>query len=337
MKLNLSLIIITLLSILVVNAGSAIAQSFKFSPAIVYFGYKDDGSFIQAAFQGVERFKLETGIEVLEINTLVDDQYEQSIQTALDMGANVIIGLGFNWADAIAKKAQSNTLTRFIIIDVEHLKRFNIQQYAFKEQEGGYLAGVLAGLMSKNGKVGYIGGMDIPVVQRYGCGFLGGAKSINPEIEVFNMITGKDMTAFIRPAEGYRLAMKQINAGVDVIYLAAGATGTGVIMAAKEHNIKVIGTEGNQDLLAPDTVLGTVQKRVDSAVYQALTESFNGEFSSGVKLLGLHDMGLSLYYNPNLIPSPDVLDKINFTYDRLLQGQLRIKSYDSTTGCDYEK
>ena len=201
---------------LVLLASSAAAAA-EIKPAVVYdMGGKFDKSFNQGVFDGVERFKKETGIDYREFEVTNQTQREQALRKMAQRGQNPIIGVGFAQAPAIENVAKEYPDLMFTIIDgVVDLP--NVQSVIFKEHEGSYLVGILAAMASKTGKVGYIGGMDIPMIRAFGCGYAQGAKFANPDIEIARNMTGTTPSAWNNPGRGAELSRGQFDRGVDVI------------------------------------------------------------------------------------------------------------------------
>ena len=182
---------------------SAMAQAADIKPAVIYdMGGKFDKSFNEGVWNGVKKFQDETGIEVMEFEVTNETQCEQAMRRMAERGATVILGVGFAQADAIATVAAEYPETQFSIIDVSWLDAPNLRQYAFKEHEGSYLVGVAAAKASKTNKVGFVGGMDIPLISKFACGYVGGAKSVDANIEVYQNMTGTTPSAWNDPAKG---------------------------------------------------------------------------------------------------------------------------------------
>lgn len=229
MKFSLYKTIITAISGLFL-IGSITAQAADIKPAVIYdMGGKFDKSFNEGVWNGVKKFTEETGIEVMEFEVTNETQREQAMRRMVDRGATIVLGVGFAQADAIAAVAAENPDVQFSIIDVFWLDAPNLRQYAFKEHEGSYLVGVAAAHASQTGKVGFVGGMDISLIRKFACGYVGGVKSVNASADVFQNMTGTTPSAWNDPAKGAELTISQIDRGADVIYQAAGGTGIGVI------------------------------------------------------------------------------------------------------------
>ena len=204
-------------------------------PAVIYdMGGKFDKSFNEGVWNGVEKFTKETGVEVMEFEVTNETQREQAMRRMAERGATIVLGVGFAQADAIAKVAADYPKKQFSIIDVGWLDAPNLRQYVFKEHEGSYLVGVAAALASKTDKVGFVGGMDIPLIRKFACGYVGGVKSVNGSAAVYQNMTGTTPSAWNDPAKGAELTRSQIDRGADVVYHAAGGTGIGVIQAAAD-------------------------------------------------------------------------------------------------------
>ena len=245
-------------------AASA-ATAADISPAVVYdMGGKFDKSFNQGVYDGVERFKKETGIEYREFEVTNETQREQALRRMAQRGANPILGVGFAQAGPMETVAKEFPDVKFTLIDgVVDLP--NVQSVVFKEQEGSFLVGLLAAMASETGVVGFVGGMDIPLIRRFACGYEQGAKHASAAIDVVQNMTGTTPSAWNDPGRGSELAKGQFDRGVDVVYAAAGGTGVGVYQAAKDGGKLAIGVDSNQNYLHPGTMLTSMLKRVDVA------------------------------------------------------------------------
>ena len=316
------------------TALSAYAEDFK--PAVIYdMGGKFDKSFNEGVYNGIKRFTEETGIEVMEFEVTNETQREQAMQRMVQRGATLVLGVGFAQADAIAKVAGENPDKDFSIIDVNWLDGANIRQYAFKEHEGSYLVGMAAALKSETGKVGFVGGMDIPLIRAFGCGYVQGVKSVNADAEVFQNMTGTTPAAWNDPAKGAELTQSQIDRGADVVYQAAGGTGVGVIRAAADAGKFSIGVDSNQNHLAPGSVLTSMLKRVDVAAYQTMKDGMAGDFETGVRILGLAEdgVGWALDENNADLISDDMKAKIEAASADIVAGKISVHDYRSDNSC----
>lgn len=315
---------------------SSIAWAEEFKPAVVYdMGGKFDKSFNEGVYNGIKRFEEETGIKVMDFEVTNETQREQAMQRMAKRGATVILGVGFAQADAINKVAAEHPDKKFAIIDVSWLNQPNLRQYAFKEHEGSYLVGMAAALASKTGKVGFVGGMDIPLIRAFACGYVQGVKAVKADMEVLQNMTGTTPAAWNNPGKGAELAQSQIDRGADVIYQAAGGTGIGVIRAAADAGKFSIGVDSNQNHLAPGSVLTSMLKRVDVAAYETMKDAMSGEFETGVRTLGLAEKGIGWAldeHNAKLI-SDDMKAKIEAASADIVAGKISVHDYRSDSSC----
>lgn len=320
----------------VLAAGVAHAADFK--PAVIYdMGGKFDKSFNEGVANGVKRFTDETGVKVMEFEVTNETQREQAMQRMVQRGATIVLGVGFAQADAINKVAGENPDRQFSIIDVFWLDRPNLRQYNFKEHEGSYLVGVAAALTSKTGKVGFVGGMDIPLIRKFACGYVQGVKSVDSKIEVLQNMTGTTPAAWNDPTKGAELTQGQIDRGADVVYHAAGGTGMGVIRAAADAGKLAIGVDSNQNHVAPGTVLTSMVKRVDVAAYQTFKDAMDGKFSAGIRTLGLKEGGVDWAldeHNEKLIAG-DVKAKVEAAKAAIIGGSIQVHNYETDKSCPH--
>ncbi len=309
-----------------------------FKPAVIYdMGGKFDKSFNEGVWNGVQKFTKETGVEVLEFEVTNETQREQAMRRMAQKGATVILGVGFAQADAIAKVAAEYPQKQFSIIDVSWLDAPNLRQYAFKEHEGSYIVGIVAALASKTGKVGFVGGMDIPLIRKFACGYVGGVKSINSGATVYQNMTGTTPSAWNDPAKGSELTKSQIDRGADVVYHAAGGTGSGVIQAAADSGKLAIGVDSNQNGMAPGSVLTSMLKRVDVAAYETFKDSLDGKFTSGVKVLGLAEGGVDWAVDDNnaKLITTKMKDAVDTARSNIVSGKIKVHNYDTDKKCPY--
>ena len=255
-------------------------------PAIIFdLGGKFDKSFNEAAFQGAQRWADETGGSFREIELQNEAQREQALRRFAEAGSNPIVMAGFAFADALGKVAPDYPDTKFAVIDVNWLSMPNVRGIGFNEHEGSYLVGMLAAQASKTGTVGFVGGMDIPLIRRFGCGFAQGVKAVNADATIIANMTGTTPAAWNDPVKGSELTKAQISQGADVVFAAAGGTGVGVLQTAADEGILSIGVDSNQNYMHPGKVLTSMMKRVDNAVYEAFSQGDaleTGNFQMGV-------------------------------------------------------
>jgi basic membrane protein A len=251
-------------------------------------GGLNDDSFNAAAYRGLKKAESDLKFKINVIESKRQEDYETNFGTLIDQKNDLIWGIGFLMQDAIAKMADQNPKQNFAIIDAVAQKP-NVASVLFKEEEGSFLMGVIAAKATKSNKVGFIGGMDIPVIHHFDAGFKAGVKAVNPAIEVITIYSG----SFTDPAKGKSDALAAIGKGADVLFHAAGGTGQGVIEAAKEKNLYAIGVDSDQNHLAPNNVISSMMKRVDVAVYDVSKMASEGKFPGGQTLtLGLKENGV---------------------------------------------
>ena len=261
-------------------------------PAVVFdMGGKFDKSFNEAAFNGAEKFKADTGIEYRDFEVTNPSMREQALRNMARRGAQVVVAMGFAQAAAVETVAQEFPETKFTLIDMV-VDLPNVQSVIFKEHEGSFLVGMAAAMASQTGKVGFVGGMDIPLIRKFALGYVEGAKHINPDIEIFQNMTGTTPSAWNDPTKGGELARSQFDRGADVVYAAAGGTGIGVYQAAKDAGKLAIGVDSNQNYIHPGTMLTSMIKRVDVAVYESFRAAQEGTWQGGIQVLGLEEDGV---------------------------------------------
>jgi basic membrane protein A len=323
------------LGVILSAAVSAAAADIK--PAVVFdMGGKFDKSFNEGVYDGVERFKKETGIAYVDFEITNETQFEQAHRRFAERGQDPIIGVGFSQADAVEKVAAEFPKTEFTVIDGV-VKLPNVQSVLFKEQEGSFLVGMLAALASKSGKVGFVGGMDIPLIRRFACGYEQGIKYGNPKGELIQNMTGTTPAAWNDPARGGELAKGQFDRGVDVIYAAAGATGNGVLQTAKDRGKLAIGVDSNQNHLHPGTILTSMVKRVDLATYGSFKAAMDGKWEGGISVLGLKEGGVDWaldQHNEKLV-SPEMKAKVEQAKADIISGKIKVHDYMSNNTCAY--
>jgi basic membrane protein A len=301
-------------------------------PAIVYdMGGKFDKSFNEAAFNGMEKWKKETGKQYFEFEISSESQREQAIRRMAERGASPIIGIGFSQASSVEKIAKEFPKLQFAIVDMV-VDLPNVQSVVFKEQEGSFLVGAMASLASKTGKVGFVGGMDIPLIRKFECGYEQGAKFANPKAEVFQNMTGTTGAAWNDPARGGELARAQFAKGADVVFAAAGGTGVGVYQAAKDSGKLAIGVDSNQNHLQPGTMLTSMLKRVDVAVYNVAKGH-----KSGLSVLGLKEGGVDYAMDANneKLVTADMKKKVESAKADIISGKIKVADYMADNACKY--
>ncbi|WP_339774172.1 BMP family ABC transporter substrate-binding protein [uncultured Thalassospira sp.] len=314
---------------------ATVASAAEIKPAVVYdLGGKFDRSFNQSAHTGAEKYKEDTGTAYRDFEIQNDSQREQAMRNFARRGMNPIIVIGFSQASALEKVAVEFPDTDFAIIDsVVDLP--NVQSILFKEQEGSFLVGVLAAMASKTHKVGFIGGMDIPLIHKFSCGYAQGVKFANADTEVFQNMTGTTGAAWNDPVKGGELAKSQFDRGADVVYHAAGGTGVGVLQAAADAGKLGIGVDSNQNALHPGSVLTSMLKRVDVAVYQAFDDAAKGKWHSGTSILGLKEGGVdwALDENNEKLITDDMKAAVAKAKEEIIDGSLKVHDYMTDSAC----
>lgn len=327
----------TLLSFLAMAAMSATAMAADIKPAIIYdLGGKFDKSFNEAAFNGAEKFKAETGIGYRDFEISNDSQREQALSRFAKDGNNPIVMAGFSWGAALEKVAAQYPDTDFAIIDMV-VEAPNVRSVVYKEQEGSYLVGVMAALASKTGTVSFVGGMDIPLIRKFACGYKGGVLATKPDDKVLEAMTGSTPDAWNDPVKGGEIAKSQIDQGSDVIYAAAGGTGIGVLQAAADNGALGIGVDSNQNGQQPGKVLTSMLKRVDVAVYNAFMDAKDDKFDYGFNVLGLKEGGVDYAMDENnaSLVTDDMKAAVEAAKADIIAGKIEVHDYMSDEACPY--
>ena len=319
-----------------VVAGTA-ARAADITPAVVYsIGEKFDGSFNEAAYRGAERFKTETKINYRDFVVSNETQFEQAHRRFAQGGSDPIVGVGFLQTSAVTTIAKQFPKVRFTVIDTV-VDLPNVRSVLFKEHEGSFLVGVAAALSSKTGKIGFVGGMDIPLIRKFVCGYEQGARWAKPGTTVIQNMTGNTPAAWTDPGRGGELAKGQFERGADVIFAAAGTTGLGVLQAAKDRGKLGIGVDSNQNYLHPGTMLTSMVKRVDLAAYNSLEAAKAGNWQGGITVLGLKEGGIDWaydQYNEKLI-TPEMKAKVDQAKADIIAGKINVADYMANNECKY--
>ncbi|MFW5832934.1 MAG: BMP family lipoprotein [Pseudomonadota bacterium] len=320
--------VIGALGALVLSVGAAEA----FQPAIIFdMGGKFDKSFNESAFRGAERFRQETGIAYLEFEISNEAQREQALTRMASRGADVVVGVGFGFTSPLQNVAAEFPDTQFVIID-SVVELPNVRSVVFEEHEGSFLVGMAAAMASETGTIGFVGGMDIPLIRNFRHGYAQGAEYVDPDIELIANMTGDTPAAWNDPTKGAELAKSQFDRGADVVYHAAGGTGLGVLQAAADAGKLGIGVDSNQNYLHPGNVLTSMIKRVDVAVYNAFRDAMNGELEGGLMSLGLAEDGVGYAlddFNRELLTA-EMQAAIEDARARIVAGDLVVEDYYST-------
>ena len=327
-----------LLAAVLMSLAAAAAAAADFKPAVIYDrGGKFDKSFNEGVYNGVQHFTEGSGIEVMEFEVDNEAQRQRGMERLIQRGATALLAVGFSYADAVDTVAEAHPEVHFGIIDVFWLDRPNLRQYSFKEHEGSYLVGVAAAMKSRSGIVGFVGGMDVPLIRKFGCGYVQGARSVDPDVKVLENMTGATPTAWNDPVKGAELAQSQIDRGADVVYHAAGATGIGVIRAVADAGKLAIGVDSNQNSLAPGHVLTSMLKRVDVAAWRYFTEVRAGRFTAGVEQLGLAEGGVDWAvdeHNKALVAG-DIESAVAAAREAIISGEVTVHNYEDDSSCPF--
>ena len=315
--------------------ASNFAVADEVRPAVVYdLGGKFDKSFNEGVYNGAVKFRDETGIDFREFEVQTDSQRVQALRNFARRGQDPILAVGFQYASAMDKVAPEFSDTRFAIIDsvVDHP---NVQSIVFREHEGSFIVGVLAAMAAEGGKVGFVGGMDVPLIRRFACGYVQGARHARPDVEVFQNMTGTTGAAWNDPVKGGELAKSQFDRGAEVVYHAAGSTGLGVLQAAADAGRLGIGVDSNQNHLHPGHVLTSMLKRVDVAAYDVFDSARRDEWRSGVRVLGLAESGVgwSLDENNEALVTPAMKAAAEEAAARIIAGDIKVHDYVTDGEC----
>jgi len=309
-------------------SGAALAD-----PALIYdLGGKFDKSFNEAAYNGAQRYAEETGGNYFEIELSSEAQREQALRRFAEAGANPVVTTGFAMSTPISKVAPDYPDTNFVTID-GWVDAPNVHVVGFAEHQGSYLVGMLAAMASETGTVGFVGGMDVPLIRKFACGYAQGVKAVNPDATVISNMTGTDPSAWNDPVKGSELARAQVSQGADVIYAAAGGTGIGVLQAAADADILSIGVDSNQNHLHPGKVLTSMLKRVDVAVYNIMKAGEALEVGIVALDVANDGVGYALDENNAALITGDMKVAVDQAREEMISGQLAVHDYASDDSC----
>ena len=315
----------------------AVAQDSDFVPAVVFdMGGKFDRSFNQGIFEGVDAFAQEAEVDYLEFEVTSEAQREQGLRRMARSGASAILAAGFAQAASLEVVAAEFPDINFTIIDAV-VDLPNVQSVIFREQEGSFLVGMLAAMTTETGVVGFVGGMDIPLIRAFACGYAQGVHHVDPTLEVLENMTGTTPAAWNDPTRGGELARSQFDRGADVVFAAAGGTGIGVYQAAADTGNLAIGVDSNQNYLHPGTMLTSMVKRVDVAAYNAFASVQDGTWEAGVIDLGLAEDGVGWAldeHNADLV-STEMQAALDAARDAVIAGEVTVVDYRTANSCDY--
>jgi basic membrane protein A len=327
---------------LVASAAPALAQgtpaqqgaTAALKPAVVYdLGGKFDKSFNEGVYAGAEKFKKDTSVEYRDFEPQNEAQKEQALRRFARDGHSPIVAVGFSQQAALEKVAVEFPNLRFAIIDAV-VDKPNVRSITFKEHEGSYLVGMLAAMASKTGKVGFVGGMDIPLIRKFACGYVLGVKAAKKDAQVFQNMTGTTGAAWNDPVKGGELAKSQIDRGADVVYHAAGGTGIGVLRAVADAGKLGIGVDSNQNMLHPGKVLTSMVKRVDVATHTAFAQARDQNWG-GHRILGLKEDGVAWADDDNnkALVTAEMRSAIETAAADIKDGKVQVHDYMADGKC----
>ncbi len=302
-------------------------------------GGKNDRSFNAAAWDGVRRAEKELPICLYDVEPGNPTSIEPAMRAFAEKDFDLIVGVGFAQGPIMQKVAEDYPNIKFAIIDGVIMEadgktpKKNVASLVFREHEGSFLVGMIAASKSKSGVLGFVGGMDIPLIHRFKTGYAEGARSVNPNIKVIDNYVGVTDAAWNNPGKGKELALSQIGQGADVIFTAAGNSGLGAFDAVEQYgktngeaNKFVIGVDSNQNMVKPGFVLTSMVKRVDNSVYDVVKEVLSGKFEGGFHVFGLDKDGVAFSMDDNnkgLIPD-DVLQKVEVSRQKIIKGEIKV-------------
>ena len=310
------------------KAGSATKVGLVFD-----VGGLGDKSFNDAANRGLQRAKAELGVQIQYIEPGDGSDRESALRQRAAAGDNLVIGVGFIFSDDITRLATQFPDTKFACIDYnppEGADKIppNLVGLRFREHEGSFLVGAIAGRVTKTKKLGFVGGMKIPLIRKFEVGYTAGVKQVCPDCTVLSAYAGTEPKAFADPTKGKELALSQYARGVDIIYHASGKTGDGVFGAAQEQKKFAIGVDSDQFHIAPCCVLTSMIKKVDVAVFDTIQKVASGKFVGGVFEFGLAEDGVGFVYDANnkgFIPQA-VADEVNGLAKQIVAGAIKVPS-----------
>ena len=287
----------------------------------------NDESFNQSAWEGLQQAEKDFGIEVKVIESKQASEYLQNMESLLDEDVDMVIGVGYTMKEDIQKQAENYPDKQFVLIDETYdTIPENITPILFRENEAAYLTGLIAGNMTKTNNVGFIGGIQTPVVSRFEYGYKAGVKEANENSNVNVQYAG----TFSDAAKGKSIANQMYGNGTDIILSAAGGTGLGAIESAKEQNKYAIGVDRDQSDLAPENVLTSALKRVNVGVYDTVKEFVEGKLTGGQeKVYGLKEDGVGIpETTKNLVPQ-DIIDYVNSMIEKIKNDEIKVPATEA--------
>jgi len=296
---------------------------------VLSVGGLGDKSFNDMAYKGLMNAKERFNVSVAYAQPKQMAEDEKFLRKYAESGFDLTIAVGFLMRDAVMKVAKEFPNSSFAIIDAVDTEDSNVASLVFREQEGSFLVGAIAGLMTKTNKVGFIGGMDIPLIHKFQLGYTEGVKYVNPKCDIISTYVGSGPSAFHDPFTGKQLALSTYSKGADIIFHAAGSSGNGVIEAAAEKKLFAIGVDADQNYMKPGYVLTSMVKRVDVAVYNIIKKVTTNQFKGGLYSFGLAEDGVDYaldQYNKDLIPQ-SVIYEVNQLKNDIITGKIKVSDY----------
>ncbi len=320
-------------------AGAAIATLAAGSAAaepglIIDLGGKFDKSFNESAYTGAQRWAEESGGDYMETELASEAQREQTMRRMAERSANPVVVLGFANASTLETVAPDYPDTDFVIVDLV-VEQPNVQSIVFAEHQGSYLVGLMAAMASETGTVSFVGGMDVPLIRKFACGYAEGAKATKEDVNVIANMTGTTPAAWNDPVKGGELTRSQIGQGSDVVFAAAGGTGVGVLQAAADEDILAIGVDSNQNYMHPGTMLTSMVKRVDNAVYDAFEAAENGNLKTGIKVKDSENEGVGVAmdeHNADLV-TEEMKTAVDEAKRQIIAGEIEVHDYTEDDSC----
>lgn len=309
------------------NTGSSGAPKTLTVGVVTDDGGLGDKSFNDATYQGVVKAKEDFNIDVQVLEPKQESDF-QPYMDRISKSSDLVVAVGYKLKDAVDKVSKQNESVKYVLVDdVSDGK--NVHNVTFKEEEGSFLVGVLAGLVTKTNKVGFIGGSDSPLIRKFESGFIAGVKSVNPEAGKLleEGITSKYAGNFSDVSKGYEIAKSLYSDGVDIIYHAAGGVGIGMFRAAKETGNLAIGVDQDQSVSIPeykDVIVTSVVKNLPNAIYDILKDAVNDSFEAGTSKLGLKENGVYLPENTKDKVSSEVIEKVNEYKGKIISGEILV-------------
>lgn len=307
------------------------ATSGSFPVGLVFdIGGRGDKSFNDAAYAGLEKAQKELGVTFTTLETNEGSDREAQLRQLAAGDAKLVFGVGFLFTDDVRALAKEFPDQKFACVDYTVTPGDtlppNLVALKFREEEGSFLVGALAGLLTKTGKVGFVGGMEIPLIRKFQAGFTAGVMAVNPKAKVIVKYAGNTGAAFKDPTKGKELALAEYHAGADIIFHASGSTGLGVFEAARELGKLAIGVDSDQYDEAPGAILTSMVKRVDTAVFDTIRDVQAGKWTGGVHEFGLGESGVTWVYddrNKALIPDA-VKAQVDSLQSLIVAGSLKV-------------